>query len=106
MEKEFFLGIKNNRYEGKYKNNRREGFGVYYFDENNYFEGKWINNLPHGEGKIVKDGKTTEGLFRFGIFIQNKNNKKEKNKGNIMNIKFKDENIDVNNNDKKIYSFK
>ena len=101
-----FSWDKNNRYEGEYKNNRREGLGVYYFDEKNYFEGKWINNLPHGEGKIIKDGKTIEGLFRFGIMIKNNNsNKKGKNKGNIMNIKFKDENIDVNKYNKKRNSF-
>ena len=101
-----FLWDKNNWYEGEYEDNRREGFGVYHFDENYYFEGKWINNLPHGEGKINKDGKIIEGIFRFGKMIKTKNNQKGKHSvGKIKNMKFKDENANRNNLNKKRNSF-
>ena len=103
-----FKWDKNIWFEGEYKDNRREGFGIYHFNKIDYFEGKWINNLPHGEGKLIMEGKIIEGLFRFGKIIKNKNNKKgKKSDGNIFNkINFKDENIDVNYSNKKRTSFK
>ena len=63
---------------------------TYHFGNGNYFEGKWLNNLPHGEGKLMIDGKIIEGRFRFGKIIINKKIKKN-NDLNAMNIKFKNE---------------
>ncbi len=103
--KGIFKWDKNEWFEGEYKDNRREGFGVYHFGvENNYYEGKWLNNLPHGEGKLVKDGKTEEGRFRFGKLIQN--GKGKKINGNIKEVKYKNENVNGKIINKKKNSFK
>ena len=99
-----FRWDKNNWYEGHYKDNRREGLGVYHFGEENYFEGKWLNNLPHGVGKICKDGKIVEGLFRFGKFIKKINRKGSTYIG--ASINFKDEKIDINTFKRKKNSLK
>ena len=99
-----FRWDKNNWYEGHYKDNRREGLGVYHFGEENYFEGKWLNNLPHGVGKICKDGKIVEGLFRFGKFIKTINRKGSTYIG--ASINFKDEKIDINTFKRKKNSLK
>ena len=80
-----------NRYEGDYKNNKREGFGKLYLVNGNRYEGEFQNDLFTGEGKYYwpngckyiggfkndkKDGKgilyldggnRVEGLWKNGM---------------------------------------
>ena len=72
-------------YFGEWKDNKREGYGIWYAlgdAEELHFEGEWADNLPQGEGKIVviarrkpeewgdvypvrqeRDGTFTEGFY-------------------------------------------
>ena len=81
-----FKWDENKKYEGEYKDSRREGYGIYYFGDNSYYEGNWIDNAPHGEGKLCQNGKYTEGLFRFGKLIKKKNINKKKSSSNKLQI--------------------
>ena len=56
------------RYVGEYKNNKKEGNGVYYYGCN-LFDGNWLNNMPHGEGTFLHDGIKIIGHFRFGKIL-------------------------------------
>ena len=62
------------KYKGDYKNNKREGNGVYSFGCNLY-DGFWLNNLPHGEGILLYDGLRIVGHFRYGKIFEMKEGK-------------------------------
>ena len=57
------------KYNGEYRNNVREGNGVYSFGANLY-DGHWINNMPHGEGTLLNDGLRIVGVFRYGKMVE------------------------------------
>jgi len=42
----------NRRYEGEFKNDKKEGFGLYEYGDGNKYEGEWKNGKQSGEGKI------------------------------------------------------
>ncbi|ESO89935.1 hypothetical protein LOTGIDRAFT_192458 [Lottia gigantea] len=59
---------KERTYIGEVRNLKREGFGVYNY-ENHFFkyEGEWHNGKKHGQGRLVmKDGSYVEGQFKNG----------------------------------------
>ena len=58
------------RYEGDYKNDKREGKGIYYYNDGDIYEGDYKNDKPEGKGIYYwNDGDRYEGDF--------KNDKKE-----------------------------
>ena len=57
------------KYIGDYKNNKREGNGVYSYGCNLY-DGNWLNNMPHGEGTLLHDGIKIVGHFRYGKLLE------------------------------------
>jgi hypothetical protein len=57
------------KYNGEYKNNVKEGNGVYSYGCNLY-DGNWVNNKPHGEGTLLCDGVRIEGYFRYGKILE------------------------------------
>ena len=57
------------KYNGEYKNNIREGNGVYSFGANLY-DGHWVNGMPHGEGTLLNDGLRIVGIFRYGKIVE------------------------------------
>ena len=38
------------KYEGEYKNDKKEGFGKYYWTDGRRYEGQWRNGKQHGKG--------------------------------------------------------
>lgn len=58
--------MNGNVYEGKWRNDKKNGLGKYYFfamDE--YYEGEFQNNMKHGFGKYTfSNGDIYEGNFR------------------------------------------
>ena len=52
------------KYEGQFKNNRIEGWGILYWKNGDRYEGQVKNGKMHGKGKYYyKDGKIYEGIF-------------------------------------------
>ena len=79
------------KYEGEYKNNKREGKGILILDNGDRYEGEFLNNKFYGKGKYIwNDGEMYEGGFR-----DNKKEGKGKliiNNGMVIEAIWKDDN--------------
>jgi len=54
-------------YEGEFKANNVNGFGIYYMHNGLFYEGEWKNNLSEGFGQIIKNGNLQyKGEFKKG----------------------------------------
>ena len=54
-------------YNGNYLEGKREGQGIYTFDNGDYYDGQWKNDLMSGEGVYYfSDGATLSGVFKKG----------------------------------------
>ena len=52
-------------YEGQWKNDLMEGYGIYHYSNGDVYEGFWKNSLHHGFGKyIFTDGFRYEGNWK------------------------------------------
>jgi len=65
-------------YEGEYKNDKRDGNGIYYYKTGEVYDGKWKNGLREGRGTFTwGDGSKWEGNFHHnemdgnGMFYDN-----------------------------------
>ncbi len=54
------------RFEGAYRNGRREGAGRYSWNANDRFVGNYVNDLPNGYGTVTLAGTTLSGEWRNG----------------------------------------
>lgn len=54
-------------YQGEMKDNKRHGFGTYYYFNGDKYEGNWYSNLKHGKGTFFwnKTGEMYEGMFNY-----------------------------------------
>ena len=61
--------IDGSSYEGLLENNKRNGFGLYCFQNGDQYEGQWKNDLMHGRGRMEwkSDGAWYNGDWKFGI---------------------------------------
>ena len=78
---EYYNGI----YEGEWKNGKREGFGIYKYNNNEKYMGTWKNDLEDGDGRyIYKNGDIFDGKYRYGkkegrgLYTYNNDNEKDK----------------------------
>jgi len=62
----FEHGQRIDRFEGTYRNNRREGFGRYEWNEADRFEGLYVNGVPQGFGTARIAGEVFSGEWRNG----------------------------------------
>jgi len=62
----FEHGQRIDRFEGTYRNNRREGFGRYEWNESDRFEGQYVNGVPQGVGTANIAGEVFAGEWRNG----------------------------------------
>ncbi|KAL8274599.1 hypothetical protein Esti_001502 [Eimeria stiedai] len=60
--------LQQNRYEGFFKEGRREGVGAFSYSNGARYEGAWVANKKHGLGKY----KSESGSLYEGIFIQDR----------------------------------
>lgn len=60
------------KYEGEFKYGKRDGKGIYTFANRNYYQGKWKFNKPHGFGTYYNGSKEISGIWRYGVFIERK----------------------------------
>lgn len=58
------------RFEGTYRDNKREGAGRYVWNETDRFEGTYKNDVPDGYGTATLAGQTFSGLWKHGCFIK------------------------------------
>ena len=49
-EKEYIFN-NGNRYEGDWKNGKKEGKGIFYFNSGSRYEGDWKNDKMEGKGR-------------------------------------------------------
>jgi len=54
------------RFEGTYRNGRREGAGRYSWTPTDWFEGTYANDVPNGPGTVSLGGVTLSGNWRHG----------------------------------------
>jgi len=54
------------RFEGMYRNGRREGAGRYEWNERDRFEGTYTQDLPNGFGTVTVNGTALSGVWRNG----------------------------------------
>ena len=58
------------RYYGGYKNDRREGFGYYFYANGDVYVGEFKNNVINGSGIIYRvDGASFSGTFENGKIV-------------------------------------
>ena len=55
---------------GEYKNDKKEGFGVYKWADGRRYEGMWKDGKQHGKGKFIMANGTLEGNWNQGQYIQ------------------------------------
>lgn len=63
-------GLPIDRFEGVYRQGKREGFGRYDWNARNHFEGQFANNVPNGYGTVKLEGETFTGDWRNGCLSE------------------------------------
>ncbi len=55
-------------YEGEWKNDNMDGYGIYYFSDGRKYLGEWKNNYMEGFGIYIwNNGKKYYGFFKKGL---------------------------------------
>lgn len=55
---------RGHKYSGSFKNNHREGFGIYYFPNGDRYEGEFVHGVMEGKGTyFFANGDRYEGEF-------------------------------------------
>ena len=58
--------MEGKKYIEFYKNDKKEGFGIYYWPNNRFFIGFWKAAKQNGPGKYIKDNKIKYGVWNDG----------------------------------------
>ena len=74
-----FTWLDGRRYEGEYKNDKKEGYGVFMFRDGRVYEGEWKNGKQHGRGLFRKKNVTREGVWENGERVKWLDEAKENN---------------------------
>ena len=69
-EYEFGVSFPEGIYYGKVKNNQRNGYGKFEYEDGSIYEGEWKNDFINGKGSLRKNG----ALIYEGEWIDNKRN--------------------------------
>jgi hypothetical protein len=60
------------RYEGNFKNNKKDGKGEFTWPNGSKYIGEWNNNVQNGQGKYIKEyGIIAEGIWDYGKLMAN-----------------------------------
>jgi len=63
-------GLPIDRFEGVYRQGKREGLGRYAWNDKNRFEGQFANDVPNGYGTVKLEGETFAGDWRDGCLSE------------------------------------
>lgn len=57
----------SDQYEGEYRNDKKEGFGVFSWADGNVYRGNYVNDLREGYGEMFwVDGIVYKGQWKEG----------------------------------------
>lgn len=63
-----------NIYKGGYHDDERHGYGEMYWTDGSSYKGMWYKGIQHGKGKMeFPNGVIKEGQFENNIFLRNDN---------------------------------
>ena len=63
-EREFIIFFNGDRYEGDWKNDNKEGKGIYYYNNGDRMMGDYSNDKPIGKHvKLTKNGEIKENNY-------------------------------------------
>jgi len=66
-----------NRYEGEWRDGKRNGIGVFYYSNGSKYQGEWVDNLKEGFAIFTyEDGRVFKGQFKSDKMVQPENEKK------------------------------
>lgn len=55
---------------GEYENDKKHGYGEYFWQDGSCYKGHWNEGLKHGKGVMEdKNGNRREGLWKKGKLI-------------------------------------
>ncbi|MBS0549703.1 MAG: hypothetical protein JSR24_18255 [Proteobacteria bacterium] len=63
-------GTKIDRFEGTYRDGKREGFGRYEWNKDTRYQGSYANDVPDGFGTAVVAGETFAGDWKNGCLTK------------------------------------
>ena len=63
-------GLPVDRFEGVYRQGKREGLGRYEWNDKDRFEGEFADNVPNGYGTVKLAGETLSGDWRKGCLAE------------------------------------
>ena len=66
-----YIWASGNYYKGYYKGDLRDGYGEMYWADHSHYKGNWHLGLQHGYGILIDQttGEVKKGLFEQGKFI-------------------------------------
>ena len=86
-------------YIGGFKNNKKSGYGEYFFDDNSTYKGNYHNDYANGSGVAVyTDGFVESGFWKNGEF-QDQNEEYEEGLAGYANFEFCEENYEDEDGD-------
>ena len=48
---------------------KKNGYGIFYFQNGNVYKGEWVNDQKHGKGVYIKnDGNIFKGIWKNNEF--------------------------------------
>ena len=70
--KGIFIWSDEKKYEGEYREDKKEGFGVFEWADGRKFRGQWKNGKQDGEGEFYspKSQKWRKGIWKDGKKIK------------------------------------
>lgn len=76
-----FIWPDGRKYEGEYKNDKKEGYGEFEWNDGRKYKGKWINGKQNGEGEFyhIKDKIWKKGIWSDGKRVRWINNEQQQN---------------------------
>ena len=54
-------------YEVMFRDDLKNGFGIFYWTDGRRYEGNWLHGKQHGRGKYFSQGSIKEGIWVEGI---------------------------------------
>jgi hypothetical protein len=61
-------GYKSNNYDGEYKNDQKNGYGVFHWESGNIYKGQYKDDERNGLGEMTwTDGSVYFGYWKNGI---------------------------------------